>query len=165
MTCQQMSDRMPQVLTGQSAWSAQERRHLESCGDCLAEWKIMSQVAAMGAPNLDLDAISGKVLHRLATEPVTRRRTGPLWLAGGVIAAAAILLVILRPAGPGTSVNRSESAFEIPMVELDSLSQEQLRLVLESIEEPLEMPTINEAPSMMDLDDQQLERVLRSLEG
>jgi hypothetical protein len=165
MTCQRLSGRMPQVLRGQAAWSEEERSHLEACDECRAEWTIMSRVAAMGTPELDLDAISGKVLHRLATEPLTRRRIQPWWLAGGIIAAAAVLLVILRPSQPGTSVNLGESAFEIPMVELDSLSQEQLRLVLESIEEPLETPTVNEAPSMMDLDDQQLERVLRSLEG
>jgi hypothetical protein len=168
MTCHRLSDRMALVLAGPSAWTDDERRHLDGCPDCAAEWRLLARAAAIGraGPVLDPEAISARVLHRLATEPVVARRsTAAWWLAGGVIAAAAVLLVILRPGDPGPGSNLRHSAFEIPMVELDSLDHEQLRVVLQSIEEPLETPTLIEAPSMMELDDQQLERVLRSLEG
>jgi hypothetical protein len=168
MTCQRLSDRMALVLAGQPAWTEDERRHLDGCPDCAAEWNLLARAAAIGRaePALDPEAISAKVVHRLATEPVVARRsTVAWWLAGGAIAAAAVLVVMLRTRDPGPGLNLQESAFEIPLVELDSLDPDQLRVVLQSIEEPLETPTLIEAPSMMELDDQQLERVLRSLEG
>jgi hypothetical protein len=169
MSCDALSDRMPLVASGQAVWSEEERRHLEGCADCAAEWRLVEQAAGVGRvlPGIDARGISTRVLHRLATEPVRPIRSGQWWLAraGVAAAAAATLLVVLRPGGSTTGQADLESAFEIPMTELDSLSHEQLRLVLESIEEPLETPMMNEIPSMLDLDDQQLERVLRSLEG
>lgn len=166
MTCRKLSDRMPLVAAGQTNWTDAEQTHLERCPDCCAEWSVVELTASVTklAPRPDPERVSAKVLDRLAGEPPVPARTRLWWLVGGAAAAAAALsLAVLwpresQPIGP-------QAAFQIPMTELDSLTQEQLRLVLESIEEPLETPMMNEVPSMMDLDDQQLERVLRSLEG
>lgn len=169
MTCQVLSDRMPLVALGQATWSDEQRRHLAQCADCSAEWRVVEQASravSTSPPGLDPELIGARVLHRLSTEPVPSQRSPRWWLAGaGIAAAAALALVVLKPGGPGVATAPLQSALELPMAELDSLDNDQLRLVLESIDEPLETPTMNEAPSMLDLDDQQLERVLGTLEG
>lgn len=170
MTCEQLSDAMPLVVLGQKSWTDEERRHLQVCPDCSAEWRVVSLAAGTGrnvARDLDVERVSGRVLQRLAAEPVIHHRARRIWLGAAGIAAAALLLLIIKPGGrvEGPRVQPPVAAFEIPMMELDSLSHDQLRMVLESIDEPLGTPLNVELPSMMDLDDHQLERVLRSLEG
>ena len=53
----------------------------------------------------------------------------------------------------------------LPLAELDSLDVGQLQAVLDGLDSPVGEATPGEAPSFGDLDDSQLERVLRSLEG
>jgi hypothetical protein len=168
MTCERLSDRMPLVAANQSAWTDEERRHLATCADCSAEWRVVVSAAAMGrdvSRDMDLDLLGQKVIARLAAAPASRRRVSPLWYAA--IGVAAGLLLLLGPWRTATDPAEppGQTAFEIPMMELDSLNDDQLRMVLEAIDEPLATPTSTEVPSTLDLDDTQLERVLRSLEG
>lgn len=168
MKCEAMSDRMPLVVTGESTWSEEEKRHFAACSDCRSEWNVVQAAyrVSRSAPRLEPDRISAAVLHRLRTEPAAVRGSRTWWIAGaGIAAAAGLLAIFLGRQTPVPNAPTSHSEFAIPISELDSLTHEQLRLVLEAIEEPLETPMTNEAPSLLDLDDQQLERVLRSLEG
>ncbi|MEO8201254.1 MAG: hypothetical protein ABI679_12080 [Gemmatimonadota bacterium] len=170
MTCESLSDRMPEVALGGESFHPEELRHLETCAECAHEWRLVGQASKMGQSiQLDGGGIAATVLHRLATEPAQSNSRRYAWFTvGGMAAAAALVLLVLRPGRvnhelPGTPP--PSAAFQIPLVELDSLNGEQLQAVLESIDEPLETPSRIEAPSMLELDDQQLERVLRSLEG
>ena len=168
MICEQLSDRMPEVALGRDAWAEDESRHLETCGQCSAEWTLISRAAAVGRnleQEIDVGRISGRVLHRLTTEPAARR-LHPRWVALAAVAAAALLLVVLRSGGPEEPIGRSARAvLDIQFTELDSLNADQLKLVLESIEDPLDPPSVLDLPSLMDLDDQELERILHSMEG
>jgi hypothetical protein len=56
-------------------------------------------------------------------------------------------------------------AFRIPVAELDSLDNGELESVLQDLDAPLGAGTLNSTPGLGDLDDVQLERLLRSLEG
>ena len=61
-----LSDRMPEVARGASRWSAEDARHLETCADCRAEWKIVSATAGLGAALsilADPEATSDRVLR------------------------------------------------------------------------------------------------------
>jgi hypothetical protein len=166
MTCDAMSERLPAVAAGRAAWNEEEQRHLAECARCTAEWDLVRRTAALGASlPMDAERISARVLGRLAAAPAPARPRWPL-LAAGVLTAAAALLLVLRSSGAGAGdPGIPATVLAIPINELDSLTNEQLRLVLDAIEEPLETPSTVEVPSMMELDDQQLERVLRSLEG
>lgn len=170
MTCTEVSDRMPTVALGHAAWSAEEKRHLDDCADCSAEWRVVrlaQKVTAARPDGLDVDRIAGRVLQRLAIEPAATSRSARWWYGGAGVAAAALLLVLALRRSPGdaTAVIDLAPAGAIPVMGLDSLNEEQLRMVLESLDEPLETLTNPLMPSMLDLDDQQLERVIRSLEG
>jgi hypothetical protein len=170
MNCTELSDRMPTVALGHAVWSAEEKRHLEDCADCAAEWRVVrlaQGVTAARPDELDADRIAGRVLQRLAIEPAATNRSARWWYGGVGVAAAALLLVIAlrRDRGDATAVTDFAPAGAMPVMGLDSLNEEQLRMVLESLDEPLETPTNPLMPSMLDLDDQQLERVIRSLGG
>lgn len=54
---------------------------------------------------------------------------------------------------------------QLPLAELESLDEGQLTTVLEGLEAPLGAEATPEAPALGDLQDSELERVLRSLEG
>ena len=167
MTCERLSDRMPAVAHGRDQWSRYDQDHLRTCADCSAEWSLVRRTVEVGR-GLDLVypvRMGQQVLHRLATEPSFPRWIRPLPVVG--VAAAIVLLAILL--SPGDSVvpgiiKAEATVLEIP-IELDSLTPDQLQTVLESIEDPLTGPSSVDLPSLMDLDDQQLERVIRSMEG
>jgi hypothetical protein len=90
-------------------------------------------------------------------------------LIGSLAAAALVTLVVW------TDQNRSHpvqgggdvtgQAFQLPLAELESLDAGELTTVLEGLEAPLGAEATPEAPGLGDLQDTELERVLRSLEG
>jgi hypothetical protein len=171
MTCERLSDRMPAVALGRERWTDEERRHLESCPDCRAEWEMVGRTQRLGRDiekEIDSVRVSAGVLHRLATEPVVRRPGRGWWIGIGTAAVAAGLFLMLRhPTVPPTAPSETleTGAFEIRLTELDSLDASQLTTVLEWIDDPLEVPSTEDLPSLQELDQPQLERVLRSLEG
>ncbi|MGE0355254.1 MAG: hypothetical protein AB7Q69_18745 [Gemmatimonadales bacterium] len=166
-----LSERMPEVAAGKFGWTEAERRHLETCPDCRAEWTLVTIGRDMGRSAVrDLDAgrISAGVLARLAAEPAGPRwgrlpRT--IWWVGGLAAAAAALVLLVgTPAAPDRNPD-TVAGFVIPVMELDSLDADQLEMVLETMETPITDASVIDVPTLHELDDQQLERVLRSLEG
>jgi hypothetical protein len=178
MDCAKLSDRMPEVALGRAEWTPEEAAHLATCSDCRQEWKLVSLASALGrevqAP--DTDAIASTVLRRVATE---RRRATDWrrWSAAGLAAAAAITLAVWygnsRP-GPnsttpdGLPIAAAPAAppkLVIPIPELDQLQEPELDSVLQTISPPLNSGSTLEAPSMSDLNDQELEEVLSTWEG
>jgi hypothetical protein len=174
ITCEAMTDRMPEVASGASAWTAEEAAHLAGCTECRAEWKLIELARRLGAgaaAGLDSARTATLVLARLASERrvVRWRRTG---LGVALATAAALLLVVWtgwpRPMSTSTPTPVAggvTEGFRIPVAELDSLDANQLESVLEDLDAPLEEGRLTGAPPMGELDDVQLERVLRSLEG
>jgi len=169
MNCERLSDRMPGVLAGRDHWSREDEEHLVVCADCRSEWQLLVRGSALGAelPGLDVSRISAEVQRRLALAKRADRNRRRGWLGLGLAAAAALVLVIARPRSTGEAPASpiAEQALVLPVIELDSLSAAELQAVLETMEPPLGTNSTLDAPSLQDLDDHQLERVLRSLEG
>lgn len=162
-----LRDRMPDVASGVSRWSAEEQGHLDGCADCRAEWELLAAARRLGAAverEYDGAGAARVVAARWRLHPtgaeVVRRRV----FYSVLTAAAAILLVIL-----GTQVLPSRSsdtpASPIFLTELDSLTTDELVLVADGLDVPFtQLEMLEEAP-LSDLDTVQLGRVLRSLEG
>jgi hypothetical protein len=169
--CESIQDRIPLVAGGLAAWSDQESAHLATCAECTAEWRVVQSARRLGdaaARRVDPARVSSAVLARLAAE---RRRAR--WKRGGLLAglaAAAAVVLMLRStshtAAPGPDpVQAAGTALHVPIAELDRLDAGQLEAVLEGLDQPLGAGAAPDAPHLGDLDDNQLERVLRSLEG
>lgn len=164
--CTHLSDRMPGAAAGGGPWSAADLAHLEECPDCAAEWALVRAGAALGraaGPALDAGRLAGAVLGRLRAERDARRRSrrDASWAA--LLAAAAIALTVWtgRPERRApTGAAPIESAALVP--ELDSLDAVELKDVLDSFDAPLSERVIPVSPTLGDLSDQELERVLRA---
>ena len=165
MTCQELSDRMPAVARGASAWSGEEAAHLRACADCRAEWAVVRAGEAAPSPiGLDPDALAVRVLHRLRTEPAARNTTRSRWLVG--LAAAAVIAVMVVPWNAPAPLPRSPAAppLVVDVPGLDALGADGLSDILESLDTPWTETSTTDAPSLDDLDAQGLERIERSWE-
>lgn len=171
--CHLIADRMPDVANGKAVWRASESAHLASCPDCSLEWDLIRAAQGMGAgvvAALDTGRIAENVVRRVAEAgPAARPRVlGPAtrWLIG--LAAAAALVLVIRPGRPGQSpvMNLPERAAAVSVLnELDDLTPSELESVLEALPSAAEaVPHVESAP-FGDLEPKDLERVLRSLEG
>jgi len=169
--CTHLSDRMPLVAGGGDAWSAAELAHLETCPDCAGEWALVQTGESLGrdqgdAP--DADRMARTVLDRLRAERLARGRSVRRATWAAALAAAAIALTVWtgRPdirqpvVAPVESASVVESAALVP--ELDSLDAGELKDVLDSFDAPLSERAMPVAPTLGDLSDQELERVLRA---
>ena len=170
INCEWMTDRMALVANGRAEWTGEEETHLAQCQACAAEWRLLATARRLGdsaARRLEPDRVSRAVLGRLARERQHRhwRRMGLI----GSLAAAALVAAIVwtgpRRSGPVGDRITSARAFQLPLAELESLNEAQLSAVLEGLEAPLGGEATPEAPALGDLQDSELERVLRSLEG
>jgi hypothetical protein len=164
--CTHLSDRMPAVAAGGDGWSAADMAHLEECPDCTAEWALVRTGASLGLDSgvaLDADRLASAVLGRLRAERIARRRSRRRASWAVLLAAAAIALTVWtgRPERrPPAAAAPVESAALVP--ELDSLDAVELKDVLDSFDAPLSERVIPVSPTLGDLSDQELERVLRA---
>jgi hypothetical protein len=171
--CHLLSDKMPAVAHGTARWGPAEATHLESCTSCRGEWELVRAGASLGAvagPGVDTGRVAQAVLRRLREAPIPQpipgiRRVGR-W-ALGVAAAAAIVFTVLlaRPhrTAPATALTAPVAGSMLE--ELDELTAPELESVLESFSPAVEaLPHLERSP-IGDLKPQELERVLRSLEG
>jgi hypothetical protein len=167
-TCELLSDRMPDVASGQAAWLPEEAAHLAGCAACTAEWRLVSATGSLASDlRMDSAAIARAVLERLRTEPDEATLVRRPWLRA--LAAAAVILLVFLPRSlltvpqPG-----APPAASIPLVDLpglDALDESELEAVLEQVETPWSESSTIGAPTTGDLDDGELERVLRAWEG
>jgi len=163
--CSDLSDRMPLVAGGGDAWSAAERAHLETCAECAGEWAVVRTGESLGrgqdyAP--DADRMARAVLGRLRAERVARGRSLRRATWAAALAAAAIALTVWtgRPDERRPVAASVESAALVP--ELDSLDAGELKDVLDSFDAPLSERATPAAPTLGDLSNEELERVLRA---
>jgi len=163
--CERMTDKVALVLHGRAAWTESEATHLRGCAACTAEWHVVLAASRLGAASgrrIDPAQVSRDVLARLEAG---RKRRNTAWL-GLAAAAAIIVLVWTRGPAPGPGPESASSGgFQLPLAELENLDARQLRAVLENLDGPLGGNATPDAPTLGDLENQELERVLRSLEG
>jgi hypothetical protein len=185
--CERLSDRMPDVVAG-GEWSAAEAAHMAGCADCTAEWTIIQEAAALGVAftlRRDPAAIARAVLDRVAeAKRAERRRTGIVRRAAGTAAAASIIVAawvtLHRPpaASPNPITNElpvassgtlrapdSTATLTLDIAELDGLSTAELKDLLDRMDVPLSTGRTVDPSRAGDLTHDELERVLRSLEG
>lgn len=158
-----LSDRMPEVARGVALWAPEEEAHLTCCEECRAEWRVVQLGATVGADltdRMDLAGIAARVVaDRARRTPVPRvlsfRRAS--WVVA-TAAAAALLIMVARPSSAPESV---PAVALLP--ELEGLSADELALVLDVLPAPdgWTVPGTN----LGDLSDEELERVLGTLEG
>lgn len=168
------AERMAELAGSGTAPSPAEAAHLAGCADCRFERAMLSTARRLGADRLagfDPDRVAMRVRARLAGEaqepPTPRVRHPGRWLAG--LAAAAVVVFAVRmgvPRNPETSgggADRGPATASV-LYELDGLSEPQLEEVLESIPPAGEALDHLEMASLDDLDADDLERVLQSME-
>ena len=124
------------------------------------------RLGVAAAEKLDVDRIAAVVVERLRSEPARAAHAAwiqPTWLR---IAAAVLVLVggglVMRHVWSPTATHGAHFVTD----DLTDLTADQLRDVLSTLDETLDLgsTTLPEA-DLEDLDAQQLQAVLRSLEG
>jgi len=168
--CEGLQERMPETAHGGGTWSAAEAAHLAECAGCAAEWQAVQTAHRLGdsaARRVNVTRLSGAVLAGVARERRTSRWRRAGWLSGLAAAAAALALLVWRGQAPANNSTGEHAVveFRLPLAELESLDEAQLRAVLDGLDAPLTDGSTSGGPTLGDLDDIQLERVLRSLEG
>ena len=167
--CSRLSDRMPLVAAGGDGWSAADLAHLQHCADCAAEWALVRTGESLGRDSgysPDPDLVASAVLGRLKAERMARGRSRRDLSWAAVLAAAAIALTVWpgRPDRPKRTAAAPASAVESAALvpELDSLDAVELKDLLDSFDAPLSERSMPVSPTLGDLSDQDLERVLRA---
>lgn len=172
--CEWLSDRMPVVALGRAEWTPDEVRHLNECESCRAEWGVVQVARRLGEEaglSLDPAAIATGVVHRLERErqeALLRRRA---WSFAGLAAAAALIAAIWTggiQSSPGSAVTAGTEVagrLSIPLPELESLEPAELDSLLHTLEEPAVTGADGGEPALVDLNTDELERVLDSWEG
>jgi hypothetical protein len=161
-----LTDRMPDVAHGRGSWTPTEERHLATCDDCRAEWRLVSAIAPQGSP-VDVDRVTAGVLAALAAKPrVLPFRRRP-WVPVALAAAASVALAVTLwgPAGNGDNDAATPGAFATILPELEGLLESELEQVLVLVEPTQDYAPIGEVPRLGDLTDDELELLLTQVEG
>lgn len=162
------SDRLLALAGGQTPLAA-EASHLTGCDACRAELALVSAARRLGTasvPEIRAEQLSALVRSRLA-EPVVQpvRRRSVFWFAG-LAAAAAFVVLLVRPNLPNPGMTGPVlAALPVSVLhELDDLSEPELEEVLQTIPGSSEAMPHGEIVPLGDLNNGDLERVLRSME-
>lgn len=166
-----LSDRMPDVARGDSAWTASEAAHLAGCAACAAEWRLVRSVAstAVEVP-VDPDRVAAGVLARLAAAggvvPIaSHRRWRRLVVGLAAAASVALAVAIWEPwAGEASPVAIEPTRERTLLPELDALLEAELEVVLAALE-PDPVEPLGAVPRIGDLTDEELELLLEEVEG
>jgi hypothetical protein len=168
---------MPDVALGRAQWSPEEAEHLATCAGCQEEWSLVRLAGGLGEQlrlAAEPDSIATAVFQRIASE--RRQARYQRWSVAGLAAAAAIALAVwygrgqtgqnaLKGLPVATAPAAQPAELAIPLPELDQLQEPELDSLLQEISPPLTSGSTLEAPSLGDLDDQELEEVLATWEG
>jgi len=168
---------MPVVAAGRGAWSAEEAAHLAGCDECQENWALIHRARTLGqaGENIDTRKVESQVLARLTAARRSDRIRRGGWLTG-LAAAAAVALMLWQGAGvrtngtapipaPATALAPAAEGFSIPVAELETLDGGQMQAVLENLEGPISAGGSPDVPSFGELDTEQLQSVLGSMEG
>ena len=168
------TDRLAEQAHDGSDWTATDAAHLAGCADCRLELEVIAAAGRLGAAQLagfDASRVAAGVRRRLAAEPgrpAARVVRHPAWWLAGLAAAAAVVLAVRMgmPNGSGNSSEASQGASVAVSIlhELDGLSAPQLEEVLQSIPPATAALEHVEMAPLSNLDANDLERMLRSME-
>jgi hypothetical protein len=164
--CGRLSDRMPEVARGQLSWTPEEREHFLRCPECQAEWELIWVTGRLGEGLVvaSPDRIAATVVQRVRQDARRRRTRATLAGVVGLAAAAAVILTVRPQPEPG-SAPAPGVTLQIPLPELENLQAAELDSLLYTMDEPLGGGSTLDEPSLGDLDDQELERVLETWEA
>lgn len=118
MNCQEIRERMPEVAAGFGELTAEESKHVESCGGCAEQLKSIRQTMAVldewqtpePSPYFDVR------LRARLREEVAKPQAGWLqWFRRPVLAAA---LTVLMGVGVGLFFTRTSHIYEQPNISL-----------------------------------------------
>jgi ParB-like chromosome segregation protein Spo0J len=131
--------------------------------------ELARRLGAGAAERLNVERLAGAVVERLRNEPkVERRGPSPWWMQPKWLRAAAVVVLMV---GVGLLVrgrmqSGSRHTARYIAEELRDLSTSQLREVLVTLDETLEAASPSSSDDdLNDLTTEQLQAVLRSLEG
>ena len=166
--CTLLSDRMIAVAHGRAGWTAEDRAHLAACPGCSAEWSLVQRGARLGiavGERLPAEFLATRVLAELRKPAPARfpRLRAWRWVALPMAAALAMLVWRGQPSGtePAAVVTVASSQGLLPELEgLDSSDLESLLDALPATESP-----IGDVRGLGDLDEDELQAMLRSMEG
>jgi hypothetical protein len=165
--CEQLSDRIPEVIAGRSRWSEAEAAHLARCADCRAEVTLLRAAAGIGAgapAPRDPAVVAEAVLRRLADDRRSRSRSAWRWVAGAA-AAAGIGLATWAGVRGGLPAPAAPPVIEIALPELEPLETAELDSLLETMDAAPTGWSAMDEPTLNDLNSDELELVLRTWEG
>ncbi len=168
--CERMRDAMVDVAGHRAAWNDHDTAHLAHCDDCRASWAVISAAAGFGrTPVIDGSRVAAAVRQRLVSAPAAAPRSRWARIAVG-LAAAALIGIGLTSSYPATtmgpdSAGAVETAAGI-FPELEALSVPQLEVILAAVADPDSALHGGAAlPRLGDLNDDQLEELILSVEG
>jgi len=132
-----------------------------------AELRALAQRVGVGpAARLDVEQTAAAVVRRLRDQPAARPR--PVWIWLSAAAAVALLLgagLVWRH-GQDTERPAPEIASAAGGLDLSTLSTEQLRDLLNALDQPFEIqPTDSSETGLDDLTPSELRALLGALEG
>lgn len=157
-----LSERIPAVAHGRTAWTEAERRHLAECAECAAEWELVRTAAGLGLEvehTLASEPLAERVLEGLRRPQVSRRpRVRRLVWAAPAVAAAVLMLVFRSGPTPETDPAALSLLPEIAWLETDDL-----QALLDIL--PAGNGWSYDMQSLEDLTEEELEGILRSMEG
>ena len=160
-----LTDRIPDVVLGRTPWSPEEQTHLAGCADCRAELALVQAAGRIGEglpPLADRAVLTEAVLGRVARAPAVPPRGGALRWAGGVALAAALAIAVWTGS---TRSDRSPAGAGGSETAVETLSTAQVDSLLEDDDVPLAGWSMLETPTLGDLDEVELEQLLRTWEG
>lgn len=167
--CERMRDAMVEVAGHRVTWNDRDAAHLAQCDDCRASWTVVSTAAALGrAPVVDGSRIAAAVQQRLHATPLPAPRTRWGRIAMGA-AAAALISIGTTSSYPATTIRPAQIDAEnvtAMFPELESLSEPQLEVILATVADPDSVLSGGATlPRLGDLNDEQLEELLLSVES
>ncbi len=128
--------------------------------------EVARRLGARAAERLDVEATAYVVLERLRETPP---RVRPVWRRPAWLSLAAALVLLL---GTGIALRTGHQAPPPPVsvvapagVDVNDLSPDQLREVLNAIDQPMNNGTGSADAGLEDLSAPELRRLLHSLEG
>lgn len=124
--------------------------------------ELARRLGAQSADRLDVEAAAQAVVQRLRERPAV---VTPLWARPAWLRIAAALVVLVGGAIVTRGVLHQPAAGLYVAEDLTGLSADELRQLLSTLDETLTAPSTGSDTGLEVLNEQQLQEVLRSLEG